>query len=531
MKRNEFHELISIERAEQILKSIIHSRTEVVPLDQAYRCILAEDVVAAIDVPSFDRADMDGYAVRAADTYAAREDAPVQLASRGVIHAGYVSALSITAGVTVEIATGAMLPDGADAVVMVEYTEQAVAPTHSTSPLPPTAPTPLESGESSESSILIGRAVHAGENVMRAGADIKQGHRVLSRGTQLGSREIGVLAAIGRHDVSVSSLSVGIISTGTELVPIDEPLQAGQVHDVNSHTICAAVRECGASPVMYGIVSDDPEKTKETLKKAISQCDLVLTSGSTSAGSGDIMPHILREHGEILAHGINIKPGKPMIIAKMDKPVIGLPGFPTSALSMFHYMVAPRIRDVLGYETVVKRQRAVLGTRVKSAGRHQLLPVALVRDYAFPVQRGSGAITTLASADGFIEIIPDIEIMETGDQVEVVLFGDESASDFVIAGTPAGIVDLLAGMLPFRVRGIHAGATASIGAVQNGIADVACVPFHAERLSGLQRIHDLSITRVTLQDDREYMFVILQDRMAQEKVGVLLAQCQGTSRP
>jgi len=530
MKRNEFHELISIERAEQILKSIIHSRTEVVPLDQAYRCILAEDVVAAIDVPSFNRADMDGYAVRAVDTYTAREDAPVQLANRGVIHAGHVPALSITAGVTVEIATGAMLPDGADAVVMVEYTEQAVAPTHSTSPLPPTPSTPPESGESSESPILIGRAVHAGENVMRAGADIKRGHRVLSRGTQLGSREIGVLAAIGRHDVSVSSLSVGIISTGTELVPIDEPLQAGQVHDVNSHTICAAVLECGASPVMYGIVSDDPEKTKETLKKAISQCDLVLTSGSTSAGSGDIMPHILREHGEILAHGINIKPGKPMIIAKMDKPVIGLPGFPTSALSMFHYMVAPRIRDVLGYETVVKRQRAVLGTRVKSAGRHQLLPVALVRDYAFPVQRGSGAITTLASADGFIEIIPDIEIMETGDQIEVVLFGDASASDFVIAGTPAGIVDLLAGMLPFRVRGIHAGATASISAVQNGIVDVACVPFHAERLSGLQRIHDLSITRVTLQDDREYMFVILQDRMTQEKVGVLLAQCQGTSR-
>jgi len=518
MKRNEFHELIAIGRAEQILKSIIHSRTEVMPLDQAYRRILAEDVVAAIDVPSFDRADMDGYAVHAADTYTAREDVPVQLASRGVIHAGHVPALSIAAGVTVEIATGAMLPDGADAVVMVEYTEQAVAPTPSTPP---------ESGESSESSILIGRAVHAGENVMRAGADIKQGHRVLSRGTQLGSREIGVLAAIGRHDVSVSSLSVGIISTGTELVPIDEPLQAGQVHDVNSHTICAAVRECGASPVMYGIVSDDPEKTKETLKKAISQCDLVLTSGSTSAGSGDIMPHILREHGEILAHGINIKPGKPMIIAKMEKPVIGLPGFPTSALSMFHYMVAPRIRDVLGYETVVKHRQAVLGTRVRSAGRHQLLPVALVRDCAFPVQRGSGAITTLASADGFIEIIPDIEIMEAGDRVDVVLFGDASVSDFVLAGTPAGIVDLLAGMMPVRGRGIHAGATASIDAVQNGIVDVACVPFHAERHSSLQGIRELSITQVTLHDNHEYMFVVLQDRMVQEKIKALLSRCVG----
>jgi len=533
MKRNEFHELISIEKAEQILKSIIHGSTEVVPLDQAYHSILAEDVVAAIDVPSFDRADMDGYAVRAADTYTAREDAPVQLVIRGVVHAGYVPALSISAGVTAEIATGAMLPDGADAVVMVEYTEQAGASTRSASSLPstpstlPTHSTPPESGESAESSVLIRRAVHAGENVMRAGVDIKQGHRVLSRGTQLGSREVGVLAAIGRHDVHVSSLSVGIISTGTELVPTDEPLQAGQVHDVNSHTICAAVRECGASPVMYGIVSDDPEKTKETLEKAISQCDLVLTSGSTSAGSGDIMPHILKEHGEILAHGINIKPGKPMIIAKMEKPVIGLPGFPTSALSMFHYMVAPRIRDVLGYETVVKHRQAVLGTRVRSAGRHQLLPVALVRDCAFPVQRGSGAITTLASADGFIEIIPDIEILEAGDRVDVVLFGEESASDFVLAGTPAGIVDLLAGMMPFRVRGIHAGATASIDAVRNGTVDVACVPFHAERLSSLRRIQNLSITQVTLHDNHEYMFVVLQDRMAQEKIGALLSRCVG----
>ena len=509
MKRKEFHELISIKRAEQILKSIIHGSTEVVPLELAYHRILAEDVVAAIDVPSFDRADMDGYAVLAADTYAAREEEPVQLAVRGVIHAGHVPALSISAGVASEIATGAMLPDGADAVVMVEYTEQTGS---------------SESSTSSELFVSIRRAVHAGENVMRAGADIRHGNGVLSRGTQLGAREIGVLAAIGRHNIRVSSLSVGILSTGTELVPIDERLQAGQVHDVNSHTISAAVRECGASPVMYGIVSDDLEKTKETLKKAISTCDLVLTSGSTSAGSGDIMPHILKEHGEILAHGINIKPGKPMIIAKMEKPVIGLPGFPTSALSMFHYLVAPRIREVLGYETIVKHRQAVLGTRVRSVGRHQLLPVALVRNCAFPVHRGSGAITTLASADGFIEILPDIEIMEAGERVEVALFGEQSAPDFVLIGTPPDGVDLLAGMLPFRVQVIHAGVNASIDAVRNRIADVAAVPFHADRLSGL---HDLSITRGTLGRDQECIFVVLQDQTTHEKIRALLSLVSG----
>lgn len=528
MKRKEFHELISIEKAERILKSIIRGSTEVAVLDRAYHRILAEDVVAAIDVPSFDRADMDGYAVRAADTYTAREEEPVQLAIKGVIHAGHVPALSISGGGAAEIATGAMLPDGADAVVMVEYTEQIASSSSSRSSKP------SESSESYESSVLIRRAVHAGENVMRAGADIKQGNRVLSRGAQLGSREIGVLAAIGRHDVRVFSLRVGIISTGTELVPLDERLQAGQVHDVNSHTICAAVRECGASPVMYGIVSDDPEKTKETLEKAISTCDLVLTSGSTSAGSGDIMPHILEEHGEILAHGINIKPGKPMIIAKIGKPVIGLPGFPTSALSMFHYLVAPRIRGVLGYKTIVKRRQAVLGTRVQSAGRHHLLPVALVGACAFPVHRGSGAITTLASADGFIEILPDVEIMEAGDPVEVVLFGEQSASDFVLIGTPPDAVDMLAGMLPFRVRVIHAGVTASIDAVRNGIADAAAVPPHADRLPGLHGpqlhdLHDLSITCGTLSGDQECIFVVLQDRMTQKEIKTLLSCVSGAS--
>lgn len=494
MKRKEFHELIPIEEAEQIIKSIIRSSTEVVPLDRAYHRILAEDVTAAIDVPSFDRADMDGYAVRASDTYTAREEEPVHLAIRDVIHAGDTPSITISAGETAEIGTGAMLPDGADAVVMVEYTGQK------------------------GSHVSIHRAVHEGENVMRAGTDIMHGTGVLSRGTLLGSREIGVLAAIGVSHVCVRSLRVGIISTGNELTPTGEKLQSGQVYDVNSHTLRAAVHECGASPIMYGIVSDDQRETREILEKSISECDLILTSGSTSAGSGDIMPGILEEYGEILAHGINIKPGKPMIIAKMEKPVIGLPGFPTSSLSMFYYLIAPRIRDVLGYETTVNRQHAVLGTRVQSAGRHQLLPVALVRGTAYPVDRGSGAITTLACADGFIEILPDIEIAEAGESVEVVLFGKQSPFDFVFAGTPCDDLNTLIEMLPFRVRMIHTGIAAGIDAVRSGVAEIAGIPVHVD-----EPPEGISIIHGSVHEDQEYNFMVLRDRADSEKIRTFLS--------
>ncbi|MEA3324629.1 MAG: gephyrin-like molybdotransferase Glp, partial [Euryarchaeota archaeon] len=498
--RKEFHELIPIGRAEELLKSIIHSSTEVVPLDLAYHSVLADDVFAPIDVPSFDRADMDGYAVRAADTYSAREEEPVQLVIAGRIPAGAVPSLTISEGTAAEISTGAMLPAGADAVVMVEYTKE---------------------GESS-SSVSIYRAVHVFENVMRAGADIRGGMRVLAGGTLLGSRETGVLAAIGVSHARVRSLRIGIISTGNELVPAGEKPEPGQVYDVNAHTISAAVRECGATPVAYGIVSDDEKKTVEVLRKSISECDLILTSGSTSAGSGDIMPRILEECGEVLAHGINIKPGKPMIIAKMEKPVIGLPGFPTSALSMFYYLIAPRIRDVLGYVAGVaaKPQQAVLGSMIQSVGRHQLLPVALVRGMAYPVIKGSGAITALASADGFIEILPETEIMEAGETVVVTLFGDAAANDLVFAGAACDEVSRIVEMLPFRVRMIHTGVAAGIEALRNGIADIAGIPLSEDELSDMTGV---SVMHEFLHGDEAYTLIVLHDRIDSDNVKAFLS--------
>ncbi|PXF58808.1 MAG: molybdopterin biosynthesis protein [Candidatus Methanogaster sp.] len=498
--RKEFHELIPIGRAEELLRSIIHSSTETVPLDLAYHSVLDEDVFAPIDVPSFDRADMDGYAVRAADTYSAREEEPVQLVIAGRIPAGAVPSLTLSEGTAAEISTGAMLPAGADAVVMVEYTKE---------------------GESS-SSVSIYRAVHVFENVMRAGADIRGGTRVLPEGTLLGSRETGVLAAIGVSHVRVRSLRIGIISTGNELVPAGEKPELGQVYDVNVHTISAAVRECGATPVAYGIVSDDEKKTVEVLRRAISECDLILTSGSTSAGSGDIMPRILEECGEVLAHGINIKPGKPMIIAKMEKPVVGLPGFPTSALSMFYYLIAPRIRDVLGYVAGVaaRPQQAMLGSMIQSVGRHQLLPVALVRGMAYPVIKGSGAITALASADGFIEIRPETEIMEAGEVVEVTLFGDAAANDLVFAGAACDEVNRLMEMLPFRVRMIHTGVTSGIDALRNGIADIAGIPLSTDELPDMDGV---SVIHEFLHGDEAYTLIVLHDQIDSDNVKAFLS--------
>ena len=514
MKRKEFHELIPIERAEQILKSIIRGSDTVVPIDLAYHRVLACDVVASIDVPSFDRADMDGYAVRAEDTYTAREEARVELEMIGRIPAGDAPTLTIRAGAAAEISTGAMLPDGADAVVMVEYTEEV------------------------GSRVSIQRAVHSWENVMRAGTDIRRGVRVLPQGTLLGAREIGVLAAIGVSQVCVRSLAVGIISTGDELVPVGERMEPGQgrVYDVNAHTISAAVRECGATPIMYGIIPDDRERTIEILKKAISECDLILTSGSTSAGSGDIMPRILEECGEVLAHGINIKPGKPMIIARMEKPVIGLPGFPTSALSMFYFLVAPRLRDILASESTAAVavaagrehdghvEHAVLGSRIQSVGRHQLLPVAVVRGFAYPVVKGSGAITALAAADGTIEILPEVEIMEPGETVEVVLFGERSASDFVIAGMPCDDLNPLIATLPFRVRVIHTGVAAGTYAVRNGIADVAGIPLRADELPDSD---DVVVVEGFSHGDKAeaaaYNFIILRNRIDSDRIRTFLS--------
>ena len=453
MDRKEFRELTSSQDARRIISQIpLQPDIIELKLNQVRGRVLASDIIASVDVPGFDRASMDGYAVRAKDTYPAREDRAVKLELAGKVETGYVPEVTVVDGTAVEISTGAMMPAGADAVVMVEYTRQ------------------------DEGNIDIMRPVSVNENVIHAGSDIMVGERVLEAGTRLTSREIGVLAAVGVEQIPVRDLIVGIISTGSELVEPGAKLTTGTVYDINSYSLGAAVTECGGRVKHYGIVKDHRPDMEMILARAVKECHLVLTSGSTSAGVGDVMYHIIAEQGELLLHGIDIKPGKPVIIGMIDgTPVFGLPGYPTSALTIFNEFTASLIRSTLGVPDSKSKVTAHLTVDFHSAGRRQLLPVGLVRGMAYPVDKGSGAITTLAGADGFIEIEPQVEMHAAGDEVEVTLIGDVKAPDILFIGSHCLGLEALMRLLPFSIRMINTGSTGGLVAVRDGIADMAGV--------------------------------------------------------
>ena len=448
----EFRKLVTVDEAKGVIQNLeIHPRITEVELENASGCALADDAVSEVDVPPFNRASMDGYAICASDTYEAREDRPVRLGLVGSIPAGINPDIRIRRGEAAEIATGAVMPEGADSVVMVEYT-------------------------SVDTELYVRRPVSINENVMPAGSDIMVGERVLKKGTLLGAREIGVLAAIGKKKIGVYGLNVGIISTGNELVEPGCELQAGKIYDINSFSLFLGVKECGGTPVRYGIVGDDETEIQKALHEAAQDCDIILTSGSTSAGWGDIMYRIIEENGTLLVHGIDIKPGKPVIIGMLfGKPFFGLPGYPTSSLIIFNEFVAPLIRKMTGKKEERTQVKATLAARVRPEGRTQLLPVGIVRGFAYPIEKGSGAITTLSEADGFIEIPANVEMIKSGETVKVTLFGKPQAVDLLFVGSHCLGLDTLADLTGLKIRVINAGSSGGLSAVRNGIADIAGV--------------------------------------------------------
>jgi putative molybdopterin biosynthesis protein len=450
--RKEFRKLVTMDEAKGIIHSLdIQPHKIEIDIENATGSVLAEDVFSEVDVPPFNRASMDGYAVHASDTYLAREDRPVLFKLLGSVPAGINPDFYIKKGEAAEIATGAVMPGGADSVVMVEYTNI-------------------------DRDIYVHRPVSINENVMHAGADIMAGERVLKKGTLLTAREIGVLAAIGRKKIPVYGLNAGIISTGNELEEPGRELNAGEIYDINSYSLSCAIKECGGTPVHYGIIRDNEIEIKKVLIKASQNCDLILVSGSTSAGSGDIMYRIIAESGTIFAHGIDIKPGKPAIIGEVSgKPVFGLPGYPTSSLIIFNEFVAPLIRKMTGKKEERLQKEAKLASHVHSEGRNQLLPVGIVRGYAYLIEKGSGAITTLSEADGFIEIPSGVEMIEAGETVNVTLFGELEPVDLLFVGSHCLGLDTLADMTGLKTRVINAGSTGGLNAVRNGTADIAGV--------------------------------------------------------
>ncbi len=450
--RKEFRKLVTMDEAKRLIHSLnVHPNIIGTDIENASGCILAGDVISDVDVPPFNRASMDGYAVHASDTYSAREDRPVRLKLVGSIQAGINPDFQINRGEAAEIATGAVMPAGADAVVMVEYT-----------------------GIDKELNVL--RPVSINENVMHAGTDIMAEERVLKKGTLLTAREIGVLAAIGKKEICVFGLNVGIISTGNELAEPGCKLNAGEIYDINSFSIAAGVKDCGGTAIRYSIVRDDENEMKNALENAGKNCDIILTSGSTSAGSGDIMYRIIEKNGTVLAHGIDIKPGKPAIIGEVfGKPVFGLPGYPSSSLIIFNEFVAPLIRKIIGKKEERMQINAKLAARIRSEGRSQLLPVGIVRGMAYPIEKGSGAITTLSEADGFIEIPTGVEMIEAGENVKVTLFGKPVAPDLLFVGSHCLGLDTLSDLTALKIRVINAGSSGGLSAIRNGTADIAGV--------------------------------------------------------
>lgn len=451
--RKEFRELIPLQEA----KSIIFSqpprlREETVPLVCSRDRILAEKIISGVDVPGFHRASMDGYAVQAADTLESREDRPVSLRLAGCVPMGRLPDLRVAPGEAAEVSTGSMMPGGSDAVVMIEYSQ------------------------AKDGLIYIRRPVYSGENVQNAGSDISFGELVLFPGTKIASREMGVLAALGQETVRVKNLKVGVASTGFELVPPGRSLGPGQIYDINTYAIAAGVQECGAMAVPYGILPDEREEMAKALRKMAQECDMVLVSGSTSAGAGDMVYQVIEEVGELIFHGINLKPGKPTIFGLIDgKPCLGLPGYPTSALTVFYELAAPVIRKALGQKHPGNKTSGRLAGPLRTEGRQQMLAVGVSGKIVYPVDKGSGSITTLALADGVIEIPAGVEYLEKGAAVEVKLFRELQAPNLVVAGENSIILERLAESLPWRLGLLNTGTLRGKVYLEDGVADLAAV--------------------------------------------------------
>jgi len=442
---------------------------ERVRLADALGRVLGEDVIASVDVPGFDRSNVDGFALQAADTAGASEEAPRRVAMNAqVLTPGVVPSQAVQPGHASAIATGAMVPRGADAVVMVEHTEVVI--------------------DHGAKRVEIGRAVTAGDNVAYAGTDIARGETVLRAGQPLTSREIGVLAAIGVAEVPVYRRPrVAILSTGDEIVPPGAPLPLGAVYDSNAAIIGAAVAELGGEPVYLGVVRDDERALNEALDKAL-QHDAVLLSGGTSKGAGDLSYRVASRLGDpgIVAHGVALKPGKPICLAvSRGKPVVILPGFPTSAIFTFHEFVAPVIRAFVGLPPERRQTvNARLPMRVNSErGRTEYLLVGLVQGddglLAYPMGKGSGSVTTFSGADGFITIDQHTEIVDAGTEVPVQLLGQGlEPADLVIIGSHCVGLDALVGRLirqGIRPKVLYVGSMGGLKAAERGECDIASV--------------------------------------------------------
>lgn len=383
---------------------------EEVKTELALGRVTASPVLAPHPLPEFRRSTVDGYAVRAADTYGAGESLPAYLNLIGEVHMGQATDLVLGLAQCALIHTGGMLPEGADAVVMVENTQSSKA-----------------------DEIEILRAVAVGENVIKIGEDVKQDQEVIPTGRRLRAAEIGGLMALGFTQVKVVKRpKVGIISSGDEVVPPNQRPQPGQVRDINSYTLAAVVAQVGGEAVHFGIIPDTREAMLKAATRAHAECDVVVITAGSSVSVRDLTAEIIDELGDpgVLVHGVNIRPGKPTILGVCDgKPVIGLPGNPVSALVNVEMFVAPVVKSLLGED--LHRPKPIVFAKLlvnlaSESGREEWIPVRLFFGeqgwQADPIFGKSNLIFTLAQADGLVRVQPDATGLSAGEIVEVVLF-------------------------------------------------------------------------------------------------------------
>jgi molybdenum cofactor synthesis domain-containing protein len=379
-------------------------RTEAILLEEACGRVLASDIVSEMDVPPFDRAAMDGYAVRAEDTYGASTHSPKRLRLIAVQGVGEVYKGEVKPGECIQVSTGSPIPKGCDAVVMREYVKRV------------------------NEVVDVYLPVYPGANISKRGEDIKRGETVAERETLLTPAKIGALAAIGVKRVEVfEKPKVAIIATGSEVRPPGVSLRPGEIYDVNSYTLSTIVSNQGCIPIRIGVVPDEWEALNRAIQDATKRYDMIVLSGGSSVGETDLIRGVVEELGVVVFHGLRIKPGKPTLFALIDgKPLFGMPGYPTSCLSNAYLFLIPALRIIAHlppYRPRVVRGR--LSRRVVApTGREQVLTVRLIDGEVHPVFKESGAITSMSEADGYILIPVGVDVLEEGEEVEVHLFED-----------------------------------------------------------------------------------------------------------
>jgi len=412
-------QVLTLERVIQLLRSnikwseILPHNTEILNIQEALDRVLAEEVIAPCNLPGFIRSTMDGYALRAEDSFGVSESLPSYLRIIGEVKMGERPEFRITQGEAVKISTGGMLPEGSNAVIMWEYTNQI-----------------------DEYTLEVKRPVAPGENVTREDEDIKIGEKILDKGHRLKPQDIGILAGMGKIRIKVFQRPcLALISTGNEIIPPDEKPRKGEIRDINSYSLGASIIKSNGIPLYGGIIKDNPACLKQEIIKSLGdpQVNAIIISGGSSLGTRDITLGVLVGMGNpgVLAHGISIKPGKPTIVAVINnKPIIGLPGHPVSAMIIFNLLVRPLISWLQGEDynpDFLPRIEAIIDSNVASdAGREEYIRVSLYKEgnqyYAKPIWGKSGIISTLVQSSGLIKIGLNVEGLKKGSKVMVELF-------------------------------------------------------------------------------------------------------------